>query len=219
VTVWALVSDVHGNLRALQQAEQLARAEGADRFIALGDIIGRGDPNGCVAWVRDNATIAIVGNRDLDYLERVTPELQAVVLTWANEAAASDFVVSHGDPKLHRSLNSRAVRDGFRRVTAVLDERHARVWFFGHTHRARCWELEGETPRAVDPASVMVRAGCRYVVNVGTTGLPLPGRGGTAFVLYDDRVGRIRSLPLDVKLGRNAEKPYAMILEAMPQGR
>jgi len=218
VTVWAFVSDVHGNLRALRQAERFAQAARADHFIALGDIIGRGDPAGCVAWVRDHATIAIAGNRDLDYLDHVTPELQAVVLGWPNEATASDFVVSHGDPKLHRPLNSTAERDAFRRVATLLEERQLRVWFFGHTHRSRCWELEDESVRAIDPASVTLREGVGYVVNVGTTGLPLPGRGGAAFVLYDDRARRIRSLALDLRSDRSPDKPYAMILEAMRGG-
>ncbi len=219
MTVWAFVSDVHGNLAALRQTEGRARAAGADRFVALGDIIGRGDPNGCVSWVRDHAEIAIVGNRDLDYLDRVTPDLQAVVRGWCHEARASDFVVSHGDPKLHRPLNARAEGDGFRRAGAYLEALGVRVWLFGHTHRARCWELEGETAHEVEPTSVSLRAGCRYVVNVGTTGLPLPGRGGPAFALYDDGAGVIRTVPLRKNSARDAPDASAMILEAMPQSR
>ena len=198
MTVWAFVSDVHGNLRALLQAEQLARVHGADRFIALGDIIGRGDPNGCVAWVEANAVIAIVGNRDLDYVDRVTPELQQVVRGWRHEASASDFVVSHGDPKLHRPLNSAAERDGFRRVRAFLEERGARIWFFGHTHRARCWAL-GDDVHPLSASDIALDGSARYVVNVGTTGLPLPGRGGASFVIYDDGVGVVRFMPLDAR--------------------
>jgi predicted phosphodiesterase len=215
VTVWAFVSDVHGNRRALDTAEKVARAEGADRFVSLGDIVGRGDPDGCVAWVRDNATIAIVGNRDLDYVDRVSPELQDVVLTWPREARASDFVVSHGDPRLHRPLNSGAERDGFRRAGAFLTEQDARVWLFGHTHRARGWELQDGAVHSLDPARVELRPARRYVINVGTNGLPLPGRGGAAIVLYDDRAGVIRSIPL--ALGRRGAAPeaHAIISEAM----
>ncbi len=219
MTVWAFVSDVHGNLPALKAAERLARSRGADRFVSLGDVIGRGDPAGCVGWVRDQAAIAIVGNRDLDYLGRVPPDLQAVVLSWSHEACASDFLVSHGDPKLHRALSSAAERDGFHRVAALLAERGARVWLFGHTHRSRCWELEHERARPLDPASVALRPGRRYVVNVGTTGLPLPGRGGPAFALYDDEAGVIRSIPIEPPPRRASVKSHAMILEAMPEAR
>ncbi len=219
MTVWAFVSDVHGNLPALKAAERIALSRGADRFVSLGDIIGRGDPAGCVAWVRDHAAIALVGNRDLDYLDRVPADLQRIVLSWHHEARASDFVVSHGDPKLHRTLNSAAERDGFPRVAALMAEQEARVWFFGHTHRSRCWELEKGRVRALDSASVVLRSGCRYVVNVGTTGLPLPGRGGAAFAVYDDGAGVMTSIPIELPRRREGVKTHAMILEATPEVR
>jgi predicted phosphodiesterase len=218
VTLWAFVSDVHGNRKGLAEAEARATAAGADHFVSLGDIVGRGDPEGCVAWVRDHASIAIVGNRDLDYLDRVSPPLQAVILGWGNEGHASDFVVSHGDPKLHRLLSSAAERYGFRRIEPFLAERDARLWLFGHTHRSRCWKLENGEVRALDPTLVTLQARGRYIVNVGTCGLPLPGRGGPAFVLYDDRASVIRSIPLT--LGRReVPKPGAIISEAMTQVR
>ena len=218
MTIWAFVSDVHGNRRGLAEAETLAIAAGADHFVSLGDIVGRGDPESCVAWVRDHASIAIAGNRDLDYLERVSPSLQAVILSWANEACASDFIVSHGDPKLHRPLNSSAERDDFRGAAAFLADRGARLWFFGHTHRSRAWELGEASVQALDPSEVKARSAYRYVVNVGTCGLPLPGRGGPAFALYDDLAGVVSSVPL--QLGRRvAAKPGAIISEAMTHVR
>jgi hypothetical protein len=123
--------------------------------------------------------------------------------------------MSHGDPRLHRPLNSRAERDGFRRAGAFLTEQDARVWLFGHTHRARGWELQDGAVHFLDSARVELRPGCRYVINVGTTGLPLPGRGGAAFVLYDDRAGLIRSIPLVPVRRGAAPEPHAIISEAM----
>jgi predicted phosphodiesterase len=215
MTLWAFVSDVHGNRRALDTVEQIARAERAEQFVSLGDMIGRGDPDGCVAWVRAHATIAIVGNRDLDYLDRVSPELRGVVQAWPREARASDFIVTHGDPRLHRPMNAAAERDGFRRAAAFMVEQQAHVWLFGHTHRARCRELQDGAVRTCDSARVDLRRDCRYAINVGTTGLPLPGRGGPAFVLYEDRAHVIRSLALALG-GRGAPPdPHAIISEAM----
>jgi predicted phosphodiesterase len=98
LTLWSFVSDIHGNYAALSRAAAWCESAGVDRFVCLGDVIGKGDPEACVGWVRDNADIAIVGNRDLDYLDRVSPELQQVVRGWTNEARAADFIASHGDP-------------------------------------------------------------------------------------------------------------------------
>jgi predicted phosphodiesterase len=196
VTRWAFVSDIHGNRTALATAEELAHARAADRFVCLGDVIGRGDPGGCVQWVRDQAELAIVGNRDLDYIDRVPPELQATVRTWASEVAASDFIASHGEPRLHRVLNSAAEQDGFRRARAYLTERGARVWFFGHTHRSRAWRLLADRAEPLADGAFDLDPSSLYVVNVGTTGLPLPGRGPASFVIYDDAAHRIERVPL-----------------------
>jgi predicted phosphodiesterase len=210
VSVWAFVSDVHGNLAALEHAERLARAAGANRFACLGDVIGRGDPEGCVAWVRDHAELAIVGNRDLDYLDRVSPALQTVVRSWPNEAQADDFILSHGDPHLHRVLNSGAERDDFRKVRVYLEQRGARLWLFGHTHRSRRWALETDVVEAIADDEVEISPGCRFVVNVGTTGLPLPGRDSPSFVIYDADRGQLRVQALP-RL-RTAARPRAATL-------
>jgi predicted phosphodiesterase len=186
MTRWAFVSDIHGNRPALEAVEHLARERGAQHFVCLGDVIGKGDPAGCVAWVRDHADLAIVGNRDLDYLDRVGPELQTIVRSWGNEALASDFIASHGEPRLHRALNSAAERDGFQRAQAYMTARGVRVWFFGHTHRARAWWLAARGAEALVDESIHFQRDSRYVINVGTTGLPLPGRGPASFVIYDD---------------------------------
>src|SRR5919202_3645619 len=139
MTIWAFVADVHGNIRALERAEQLARARGAGRFVALGDLLGRGQPAACVAWVRANATLAIVGNRDLDHIDLVDAADQTFLRGLPRLAAADDFLVTHGDAKLDPNLASADERRGFRRAYAALAAADKRLWFFGHTHRARVW--------------------------------------------------------------------------------
>jgi predicted phosphodiesterase len=196
MTVWAFVSDIHGNLSALQRAAAVASGYGAQHYVCLGDVIGRGDPEGCVAWIRDHATVAIVGNRDLDHLQRVRPELQRVVTSWPREASGADFVVSHGDPRLHRVLNTRGERDAFAGVGSYLAERGARLWLFGHTHRARVWEIFPGSAVRVDAPTIKTDWSGQYVINVGTTGLPLPGRGPASFTLYDDATAELYTVPL-----------------------
>src|SRR3954454_12399598 len=106
MTRWAFVADVHGNFRALARAEALAREHGAERFVALGDLLGRGQPAECVAWVRANAALAVVGNRDLDHLDLVGADDQAFLQSLPRRASADDFLVSHGDAKLDAALGN-----------------------------------------------------------------------------------------------------------------
>ncbi len=208
MTRWAFVSDIHGNRRRLERAAELAVAGGADHYVSLGDVVGKGDPNGCVGWVRDHATIALVGNRDLDYLGLVSPELQEVVLSWPREANASNFVVTHGDSSLHRLLHSGAIRDGFRRARSYLAQQGADLWFFGHTHWARVWRLDDPEPVFLGGNGFQLQEGVRYAVNVGTTGLPRARRGGVSMTFYDDAARTLEIVPLE-RSGLGARRPRA----------
>jgi predicted phosphodiesterase len=201
MAVWAFVADVHGNFRALERAERLAREHGATRFVALGDLLGRGQPAECVAWVRAHAALAVVGNRDLDHLDLVGPHDQAFLRGLPRRASADDFLISHGDAKLDAALGSADERRGFRRAYAELAAAAKRLWFFGHTHHARVWRKtapDAPPERLNDDALALDFAdpATRYVVNVGTTGRRLAGRGPASITVYDPSRAHLQRLEL-----------------------
>jgi len=186
---WAFLSDVHGNLPALERALDAARALGAQRFAFLGDLLGRGDSDGCVARIRAVADLSVQGNRDRDWVARVSPTARAYVLGRPVVAGAADFACAHGDPRLHRPLDVADVRRGAPRTGAWLRAAGLRLGLFGHTHQARVW-LQRE-PRAVLEDVTAERLALDhgpdavYLVNVGTIGRPFPGKGPPSFVLDD----------------------------------
>ena len=80
MTVWGLVSDVHGNYPALERGLGLLSAAGARRIAYLGDYLGRGDNERCVQRIRATADVVVVGNRDLDWRDRVSASIREWVL-------------------------------------------------------------------------------------------------------------------------------------------
>ena len=60
LSVWGLISDVHGNLPALERALDIVARAGAQRLAFLGDYLGRGDSDRCVKRIRQVAEVAIV---------------------------------------------------------------------------------------------------------------------------------------------------------------
>jgi diadenosine tetraphosphatase ApaH/serine/threonine PP2A family protein phosphatase len=61
----ALISDVHGNLEALQAVLEDIDRERVDTVICLGDVVGYGpNPCECVKLVRDRCSLVILGNHD-----------------------------------------------------------------------------------------------------------------------------------------------------------
>jgi predicted phosphodiesterase len=198
-TVWGLISDVHGNRRALEEALRVLERAGATRLGFLGDYLGRGDSDGCVRCIREVADVAVVGNRDLDWQDRVGQATRAWVLQLPRQAQMGDLVLAHGDARLTPEFSTAQIGRGFGRAWAGLEARQARVLAFGHSHHARTWRK-----RTADDAPEMLpmdgeaelAPGWRYFVNVGTTGLPFPGKGGPSVARLDLAAGRIEHLRL-----------------------
>jgi predicted phosphodiesterase len=196
--VWGLISDVHGNLPALEEAVQLLEARGATRLAFLGDYLGRGDSDGCVRRIRQLADVAVLGNRDLDWQDRVAPETRAWVLGLPRLAQAGDLLLAHGDARLTPDLSTAQIPRGFARAWQTLVARGAHVLAFGHSHFARTWRKgEPDQPlESIDGAVVDLTTDYHYFVNVGTTGLPFPGKGGPSVARLDLAAARVEHLPL-----------------------
>ena len=63
--LWAIISDIHGNLEALEAVFRSIEDNQADKIICLGDIVGYGaDPNLCVEMIKERADIVLMGNHD-----------------------------------------------------------------------------------------------------------------------------------------------------------
>jgi predicted phosphodiesterase len=196
--VWGLISDVHGNLPALELALELLSGAGATKLAFLGDYLGRGDSDRCVARIREVAEIAIVGNRDLDWQDRVAPTTRAWVLELPRTAQVGRLLLSHGDARLTPTLSTSQINRDFARAWRAMEEHDAQVWAFGHSHYARVWRKATTLDAAELLKTEVVRmdGSARYVVNVGTTGLPFPGKGGPSVAIVDFAQGKIRQIPL-----------------------
>ena len=190
--VWGLISDVHGNFPALQQALAVLSDAGAVKFAFLGDYLGRGDSDACIKCIREVADLAVVGNRDLDWQDRVNPDSKAYVLGLPKQAQCQSLLVSHGDARLTPALSTSQIARGFPRTFAEMERSGAHVWAFGHSHHARVWR----DADLVKEERVCIEQPSRYCVNVGTTGLPFPGKGGQSVALIDFERAEIRQISL-----------------------
>lgn len=197
MTSWGLISDVHGNLPALEEALLVLHHAGADRLAFLGDYLGRGDSDGCVRRIRETADLAIVGNRDLDWQDRVAAETRGWVLSLPRTACADGLLLAHGDARLTRRLSTNQIARSFEDAFAELQSAHARIWAFGHSHQARTWR-KAAAGAAAEPlgSTAAIEDGFGYFVNVGTTGLPFGGKGGPSVAIVDFSRDRIEHISL-----------------------
>src|SRR4051794_37241144 len=91
----AVLSDIHGNLHALDAVLSDVEREDVHEIWCLGDIVGYGaDPNDCCERIREQADAVLCGNHDM----AVTGELSldefsrgaAIAARWTQEVLASD---------------------------------------------------------------------------------------------------------------------------------
>ncbi len=61
----AIISDIHGNLEALQAVLADIDAQGATDVFCLGDVVGYGpDPRDCLDLVMKRCRVTVLGNHD-----------------------------------------------------------------------------------------------------------------------------------------------------------
>jgi predicted phosphodiesterase len=197
--IWGLISDVHGNFPALESALSVLADAGARRLAFLGDYLGRGNSDRCVQRIRQIAEVAIVGNRDIDWQARVSAESRSRVLGLPRVVALGPLLLTHGDARLTPAFGTTQIGRDFVRAFAEMERLQAQVWAFGHSHHARLWRKRAVSGPAeqVPDAAVRIEPGYRYFLNVGTTGLPFPGKGGPSVALVDFARSEVRHLPLD----------------------
>ena len=244
---FGIVADVHANLPALNAVLSALGEEGVEETWCLGDVVGYGgDPEACVAIVRERCAGTVRGNHDAAAVEaalrasfnphaRAAIERQADVLSrdaleWLGGLPVvlelGDVVLLHGsfvDPEgFPYVLGS---RDAARELAAV----PGRWAFYGHTHVPAVWRLDPdgrvEELRSGDRGAVTRLDGPgRYLVNPGAVGQPRDGDVRAACAIFDRTAGELRLLriPYDIAAAqasiRRAGMP-AIEAERLERGR
>lgn len=218
---YAVISDVHANLQALETVLKDAEAHGAEIIVCLGDVVGYGPlPAEVLRRVRSAADTVIAGNHDdavsgrmsaddfidlaADAVKRHRQALSEEELSWLKSlpytAELEGAIASHGDFTDPPAFNY--MMDGST-VSANLKATGAQLMFVGHTH-VPCVYLVGRSGKIyrIDPEDFTLEDHKRYIVNPGSVGYPRENKGQcySSYVLYDSTQHTIqfRLLPFTV---------------------
>ena len=224
-----ILSDIHGNLEALQAV--LAAVGACDAVWNLGDVVGYGaSPNEVVASVRSIATLSVRGNHDKvcagiasaahftsgardaalwtkDHLSHESTEWLQGLATGPLPALSGNVALSHGSP-LHEDIYILNIRDAW----APLQQMAARCTFFGHTHvqggfgweDGRWFEIKPQQQRGTQSSqwTLHLEAGKRYLLNPGSVGQPRDLDPRAAYAILDSNAQTVtfRREPYDVDM-------------------
>lgn len=220
--IYAILSDIHANLEALENVLSDAESQGAERIICLGDTVGYGPlPHETLNLVRQRATIVLAGNHDDAVSQRLDPEdfidvaKEAVKRHRAILSASDikylanlpylgdlneDILFAHGDVVDPEAFNYIASAEAAEANMMVED---FKLLFVGHTHVpvVHIADKVGKVT-SFEPHDFTADVNHRYIVNVGSVGYPRQSQGQcmSTYVLFDSvtRAVRFRHLPFAV---------------------
>jgi diadenosine tetraphosphatase ApaH/serine/threonine PP2A family protein phosphatase len=224
----AILSDVHGNLEALQAVLADAAEQGASELYCLGDVVGYGpDPRACLELVRQRCAPVLLGNHDeaaLSAPEGFNPAAERAI-RWTTRQLEEgpeadgrraflaglplshqdgDVLLVHGSARdpVHEYVFPADVYDV--RKMADLFARVGRWCFQGHTHVPGVFvELApGYLYHFAHPAELggtFRHDGRKTLVNVGSVGQARDGDWRACYALFDGDQVSFRRVPYDVE--------------------
>ena len=200
----AVVSDIHGNLHALEAV--LADVDGAkpDQVWCLGDVVGYGPrPNECCDRMRERADLALCGNHDLAVLGALDiadfsgdaaaaarwtatilgEEQRAWLTSLEPQARREDAELYHASPRdpVWEYVLSEEV------ALLSLAATHAPIVLVGHSHVPIALAWDGtENEGGLAPGGTELDLGNRrWLLNPGSVGQPRDGDARAAWLLLD----------------------------------
>ena len=229
----ALISDIHGNLEALEAVLADIEQQNTDEVLCLGDIVGYGpNPCECLELVMEIAKVTILGNHDQAVLfdpDGFNPvALDAVY--WTREQLNlpssqkdrrwdflgelprthedGDFLFVHGS--VREPTNEYVFPEDVYNMTKMNDlfGRIARFVFQGHTHLPGIFRMG---PDFVAPEDIDYEYSLndeKIMCNVGSVGQPRDEDPRACYVILDDEAKVLTYRRVDYPFDETAKKIY-----------
>ncbi len=183
----AVLSDVHGNLQAVQAIFEDAEKIGISQFLNAGDFIGFGaNPNEVIEFLQSKNVFSVMGNFDLEVIEKAKGESKEkkIAVQFADnqvtntckgylstlpkvlrlKIAGKSVLVTHGSPD---SINEHLYSDtSEEKLKKIAEEAKADFIITGHSHEQYKRDINGV-----------------IFLNPGSVGRPSDGNPQTAYAI------------------------------------
>lgn len=226
----AILSDIHGNLEALEAVLSDLQMQQVDQVVCLGDLVGYGpDPEAVVRRVGELGYVSILGNHEAALFSRKDR-------TWMNFQARENNIstqqlLSQASLDYCTTLPRSAVLAGGRfvhgcppesvlkylymltdeEVCRILADLAENICFVGHTHELALLEVDGEqvTRLPFKAGLHVLDSSKKYMANVGSVGQPRDGNSKAKYVIWDSDQATLEVVALTYPKDVTAEKIVA----------
>ncbi len=224
---YGILSDIHGNLEALDAVLEAMAGERIGHYLCLGDIVGYGaSPNACLDRVTGLTTDVIAGNHDhaaigkLD-ISTFNPYAAEAAL-WTRQQLSPDgrrylgglpYVRRYDDLFIVHASPARPEEWTYLTSPWQADEAFeampagVALCTLGHTHTPMIFERRDaedrsrQIPSSAFELTLVLASDRRYIVNVGSVGQPRDGDPRAAYCVYDTEMKQIeiKRVPYDLE--------------------
>ncbi|MFP4522777.1 MAG: metallophosphoesterase family protein [Fibrobacterota bacterium] len=241
--LYILISDIHGNLEALNAVLDDMSNVAPDFTVCLGDIVGYcANPNECAAIVKDKCDVILSGNHDYAALglldtagfnihakkamdwtysnlsKETTGILKSALLFFEN----SDFTAVHATPDFPEKWHYLSSLKGARDIFEYFSQK---ICFVGHTHIPVLISLSSGGEMDIIHSNVnKLDSKSRYIINTGSIGQPRDKDPRASYCIYDSDAGtvEIRRVEYDVMGAQKKMEDLGMpsfLIKRLKEGR
>jgi predicted phosphodiesterase len=201
--LYAIISDIHSNLEALEAVLGDALGQGVEGYLCLGDIVGYGaQPQACIEKLRGLNVTAIAGNHDYaacgktdtDYFNTYARRAVHWTAKQLNEEDSSflahlplvyrtdKFCMVHGSLDHPEHWEYILTEESAFRSFLLLREK---VLFVGHSHVPFIFSYQNKQVQGFAPKDVTLDSSVKYIVNVGSVGQPRDLDNRASYCIFD----------------------------------
>ena len=199
---YAIISDIHGNLEALNAVLQSAEDAGCEKYVCVGDIVGYGaNPIECVQLVKEKVAFSVMGNHDSAVIGKTATTYfntaARMAVEWTRKALDDEskryfeslpyvarpaaFTVVHSTIKDPEEWNYIFTSDSAEQYFPYQTDS---ICFISHTHVSAVFLSDG---MVLPPQGrLSVGSSSKYMINCGSVGQPRDGDPRACYVTYDD---------------------------------
>ena len=207
-----VISDVHGNLAALEAV--ILNAGQFDMIWCLGDMVGYGpNPNECIARLREYPHVCLAGNHDWAVLGKLDmrgfntdarsanqwsrsvldPDAMAYLDGLEPQHFEKGYTLAHGSPRqpvweyILDPLTAELNFPAFKTPICLVGHTHVPISFYmpDSSDDHLC---QPRAPRYKQPVSL---ASGRWIINPGSVGQPRDGNPRAAYAILDPEAGTL----------------------------
>lgn len=221
---FALLSDIHGNLEALEAVlRDIANQGSIDAYFCLGDIVGYGaDPESCLERITSLSCIAVAGNHDHaaigcldpsyfnDYARHAALWTRAQLSAGATQYLRSLSLVVHTNSfsVVHGSLHSpelfnyiQNVKDAERNFSRMDNS----LLFVGHSHQPQSFYRSNPMLYSYG-YEISIYPQCKTIVNIGSVGQPRDDDPRASYAIYDEESAKVTICRVNYDIDKAADK-------------